>query len=449
MQWGQMRTSTWRGVQVWPQRRHFSWGGSFIIPMGLLIRQTSGNVNAVNHLSLFTGIGGFDLGFEAAGFETVAQVEYDRFCNSILEARWPNTPRGRDIADYHPDHQPAVVTFGSPCQDLSVAGRRAGLDGARSGLFFEACRVIEECRPTFAVWENVPGAFSSNRGRDFRAVLVALEQLGATDIAWRVFDSQYAGVPQQRRRIYLVADFGGRRAAEVLFEPEGCGGHPAPGGEEGEGVAHTIRGRSHGAGRRRDNLSDNLVSKPLGSNATGGFRFDLDHDTYVSAPVVSKWAKGSGGPAGDEIYNLAPPITSNPRNRSNSLGPLAIRTAQTSANGHGVSAQAHALDSQVEAVAFVQNSRSEVREMRVPGAVALGGAQQTHYAKTATAIRRFTPVECERLQGFPDGWTCLCGAAGDMFACRCSDGPRYRALGNAATVTVPAWIARRLAAVVS
>src|SRR5690606_1758225 len=126
-----------------------------------------------------------------------------------------------------------VITFGSPCQDLSVAGKRAGLDGERSSMFFEALRVFREMReatnggsPALVVWENVPGAFSSNGGRDFAYVLAGLAELGAVDIAWRVLDAQYFGVAQRRRRVFVIADFGGERAAEILFEREGVRRHP-------------------------------------------------------------------------------------------------------------------------------------------------------------------------------------------------------------------------------
>lgn len=161
----------------------------------------------LTHGSLFTGIGGFELGLGANGFETLWASEIDKHCNRVLDARFPKVVNIGDVTTINRPASVDVISFGSPCQDLSVAGRRAGFEGARSGLFFEAARVIDECQPTFAIWENVPGAFSSNTGRDFWAALDILVQLGARNVGWRVFDSQYARVPQQRRRIYLVADF--------------------------------------------------------------------------------------------------------------------------------------------------------------------------------------------------------------------------------------------------
>ena len=178
--------------------------------------------------SLFAGIGGFDLGFERAGFKTTWTCEIDKKAQAVLRFRFPGASHHDDVCAVgaHNLAPVDVVTFGSPCQDLSVAGKRAGLAGERSGLFHEAVRVIRELRdahgkPDFAIWENVPGAFTSNSGRDFAAVIDALVNIGARDVAWRVLDSRFFGVAQRRRRVFLVADFGGERAEEVLALAEG------------------------------------------------------------------------------------------------------------------------------------------------------------------------------------------------------------------------------------
>lgn len=516
------------------------------------------------HASLFTGIGGFDLGFEAAGFATGWHAEIDKFCNRVLRTRWPEVVNLGDVSTIRGAPAADVISFGSPCQDLSVAGRRAGLDGARSGLFYEAARIVAECRPTFAIWENVAGAFSSNDGRDFGAVLDILVQLGATDVAWRVFDSQFAGVPQQRRRVYLVADFGGRRAGEILFEPTRCEGHPPPGGQAGKGVASTLTSGPKRSGRPGGSHDTDLVSKPLGSNATGGFRYDLDHDTYVveenedpeiAATVTSKWSKGTGGPAGDETQNLTLARTLAARNPEGDRGDLGgsgaalvvfhpdamsrdgaalqdspdaegklrrrdaglgirqdgpafthdasgvgafaltgedvpqgqrIHTDQapaigTSATGNGYTAfePRHFTrgkagpPSDIVPALTADSDRGDGQAVVYSPATAFDpqqitnadnrsqGAEDRSYALNTkgtmaasfgATIRRFTPLECERLQGFPDGWTCLCqpleawatAPAEAMARCKCADGPRYRAVGNAVTRNVPHWIALRM-----
>jgi DNA (cytosine-5)-methyltransferase 1 len=177
-------------------------------------------------LSLFSGVGGFDLGLENAGMETVFQCEWDKHATSILQRHWPDVPRWGDITTltgrHILDHAPVidVVAWGSPCQDLSVAGKRAGLSGQRSGLFHEGIRIIKELRketnnayPRISIWENVYGALNSNKGADFGLVLDEMAEAGAMVIEWRVLDAQYFGVPQRRRRVFVVAVFDPRIAA--------------------------------------------------------------------------------------------------------------------------------------------------------------------------------------------------------------------------------------------
>lgn len=167
--------------------------------------------------SLFAGVGGFDMGMEQAGYEPVFQVEWDKNCQKILQHHWPTVPKWGDVCDVNGADLPPcdVLIFGSPCQDLSVAGKRAGLqDGDRSSMFFEAVRIIKEMRdatnsiyPRATIWENVPGALSSNKGADFGVVLSSLADIGAITQEYAVLDAQYFGVPQRRRRIFLVSIF--------------------------------------------------------------------------------------------------------------------------------------------------------------------------------------------------------------------------------------------------
>lgn len=237
--------------------------------------------------SLFAGVGGFDLGFERAGFTTAWAVEIDEKAQAVLRLRFPEAELHDDVTKVgaHNLAPVDVITYGFPCQDLSVAGKRAGLDGQRSGLFHEAVRVIRELRardgkPDIAIAENVPGLFSSNAGRDFAVVLQTLVDVGARDVAWRVLDSQHHGVAQRRRRVFLVADFGGERAGKILSLAEGVRGDSAPSRKARKGAA---RGAGKGAaGRSR-------------IDGTGG---------GISGAVSCKWAKGTGGPAGDEYQNL-------------------------------------------------------------------------------------------------------------------------------------------------
>lgn len=183
---------------------------------------------------LFAGVGGFGMGFEQTGYEPVFQVEWDKNCQKILHHHWPTVPKWGDVCDVNGADLPPcdVLIFGSPCQDLSVAGKRGGLTGDRSVMFYEATRIIQEMRnatqfiyPRVVVWENVPGAVTSNNGADFGQVLDTLANVGAVDIQWAVLDAAMFGVPQKRRRIFVVATFdptaAARSTSSVLPVAEG------------------------------------------------------------------------------------------------------------------------------------------------------------------------------------------------------------------------------------
>lgn len=215
--------------------------------------------------SLFAGIGGFDLAAERAGMAVRWQVEIDPFCNRVLARHWPDVRRYGDIqvVDGAALEPVDVMSGGFPCQGLSVAGRRAGLSDPRSGLFFDLVRIIQQMReathgssPTWVVLENVPGLLSSQRGRDFAVVLHELAELGPADICWRILDARFFGVPQRRRRVFFVLDFGGERAAQVLFEPAGGGGDSTAGREERASLARPVAGGPAYALRAGRSLAD-------------------------------------------------------------------------------------------------------------------------------------------------------------------------------------------------
>ena len=179
-------------------------------------------------ISLFSGVGGFDIGFERAGIETVLQVEKDEHCLSVLERHWPDVERMTDVrATRRTDEIEGVdlIYGGFPCQDISIAGSRAGLTGERSGLWFEFERIVSELRPRWVVIENVAGLLSSNGGADLGVILTGLDKLGF-DASWAVLDAQHFGVPQHRRRVFIVGGPRGRRAEQVLSLCESCGGNP-------------------------------------------------------------------------------------------------------------------------------------------------------------------------------------------------------------------------------
>ena len=195
-------------------------------------------------ISLFAGVGGFDLGMERAGHECVAQVEWDGNAAGVLKRRWPDVPLFCDVSKVSADDLPDAdfITYGFPCQDLSVAGKREGLNGQRSGLFYEATRLIRElrargCGLRIAVAENVAGLFSADDGVALARCIRELLDCGACETGWRLLDSQYFGVAQRRKRVFIVSDFGGESVDEILAVTESLPGHPPPGREAGQGTA--------------------------------------------------------------------------------------------------------------------------------------------------------------------------------------------------------------------
>lgn len=373
--------------------------------------------DAPTFLSLFSGIGGFDLALERAGWRCLGQVEIDPFCARVLVARFPHIARWTDVREWQGDgHEPPdLLVGGFPCQDFSVAGKRAGLAGYRGTLFWEIVRIAKAFTPAWGLFENVPGLLSSHRGRDFWAVLQGLRDCWPA-VGWRVLDSRYFGVPQCRRRVFLVCGSSEAAVASVLFEPEGGSGDPAAGGE----------------------------TLPHLTTRTGK---GTDSDCTDGQIVTALRHLGSGGPEGGHL--IVGPLRTNPYNNSDPT----MEAQQLVA--HALSAEG--ADASEDGTG---QGTPLVIEM-AHGANQTGIRSGSSYPVSATTqavlqstVRRLTPLECECLQAFPDGWTCLCQPLEAYVAdpeeaawkCKCPDGPRYRALGNAVTVSVVEWIGRRLGA---
>ena len=367
----------------------------------------------MRYLSVCSGIEAASVAWHPIGWEPVAFSEIDPFASAVLEARFPGVPNLGNMENYREWNVPAfdVLVGGTPCQSFSVAGLRKGLDDPRGNLALVYLGLVDRFRPRWCVWENVPGVLSSSGGRDFGSFLGGLAQLGY-GFAYRVLDAQYVrveshphAVPQRRRRVFVVGCAGGdwRSAAEVLLEPEGVRGDSAPRREARKGVA---RGAADGA-------------------RGGG----------VAGTVAAKWSKGTGGPAGDEFHNLVE-------------GPLPFDTTQVthpanrSAPRPGDPCHPLARGGHAPAVAF-----SWPVEVTNPITANEGGTY-THEGSNfrmhncvpaPMAVRRLTPRECERLQGFPDDWTAITYRGKPA-----ADGPRYKALGNSMAVNVMRFIGERL-----
>lgn len=343
--------------------------------------------------SLFTGVGGFDLAFERAGFECAWQVERDAHCIEVLAEHYPNVERFTDVRTVGKHNLKPVdlICGGFPCQDLSVAGKRAGFSGQRSSLWFEFERIIDEMRPKWVVIENVPGLLSSKSGADFGFILKALDERGY-GVAWRVLDSQNFGVAQRRRRVFIVASLGNIRSAEVLFESESVSGNYQASGETGEATARTLTVRSgtHGSGGR------------------GYLSLDERAMTLGGQP---QWVE----PVAFDIHQ------NDDHRKDRPNGGLYINETDKSLTLQ---------TGQAKSKTIIMSSGQANAEIAIDRSPTLS---LLHEAPIVNGVRRLTPTECERLQGFPDGWTA-----------KQSDTQRYKQMGNAVTVNTVNWIAKRI-----
>lgn len=375
---------------------------------------------------LFAGIGGIGLGLERAGMSLNWQVEIDQRRRSVLEYHWPDMLRMEDVCEVKgSDLTPVdIITGGFPCQDISVAGRREGLAGKRSGLFYEFMRIVGECSPRWILIENVDGLRSSNERRDMGTVFGAL---GDLNYWWtsRVLDSQYFGVPQRRRRVFIVGHLGGPCRPEVLLESESLSRDPEKVKEARQGIARAL---TASAGKRGADKND-----------AGGGRI-------VTGAVSAKFAKGSGGPAGDEAYNLVAfhgsqdPCTDEDAfyalGRNQGQEACIFDPTQITSPGNRSKPEpggpSHSLVAEGYAPAIVPTlGKENYSPTKYPS------GQQIDFIMPG--CRRLTPRECERLQGFPDDWT-RWGADGEEI----SDSARYKMIGDAVTVPVAEWIGRRI-----
>lgn len=406
---------------------------------------------------LFAGIGGFGLAVQRAGARVLWCSEIDPFAQRVYAERFPDVRQLGDVTKIMDPVPVDLITAGFPCQDLSIAGKRKGLVGERSGLFWEIVRIAGRLRPRWLLLENVPGLLSSHKGRDFETVLAALDELGY-GVAWRVLDAQFFGVPQRRRRVFIVGHLGAECPAEVLFEPEGVPGDSQKGRAAGEAPAYCLGTRSaDGRNERGDNSANLQLAKPLGSHHR---RDDLDSDTYViqeravsegeSGPDGKGWRQGAAFTLEARHHTQAVvSLTTQPAGSSQGIGrggPV-VEVAH-SLTGEGFDAGEDGTGRGTPLVASVVSNGDAHSGFRDEHGI-IAGTVRTHRRNNSNPItearelvgvrpRRLTPREYERLQGFPDDWTLIEGA---------SDSARYRALGNAVAVPCVEWILRRLVAV--
>lgn len=366
------------------------------------------------YVSIFSGVEAATLAWEPLSWEPVAFSEIEPFPCAVLAERWPDVPNLGDITkiDWKDKIDGAIdlVVGGSPCQSFSVAGKREGLKGA-SGLMFEYIRCVQELRPRWFLWENVPGALTSEDGGVFGQLLSEMDELGYS-LAWRVLDAQFFGVAQRRRRLFLVGHLGAESPAEVLFEPDCLSGNPQSSREKRKELARR-------AGR---------------SAACAGFK-------YSAAPRAN-----TIGYAEEQANTLtadwhAPavlPLHKNMIGRADSADQQGMAMSQYGTEIAGC------LTARGDSSPCADGDPAFTLLANHPHMVASEIADKPTEVNPML-VRRLTPLECERLQGFPDGHTLI--AWKGKTAEECPDGPRYKAIGNSMAVPVMRWIDRRIAAV--
>lgn len=390
-------------------------------------------------VSLFSGIGGFDLGFQRSGIECVAVCEIDKNAQSILRRHFPNAQLFDDVRKVgrgtHERKSIDLVCGGFPCQDVSIAGKRAGLAGERSGLWFEFARVIDELEPQWVVIENVPGLLSSNGGRDFAIIIRWLAKRGY-GVAWRVLDAQYFGVPQRRRRVFIVGSFGDGRAAEVLFEQDSsCGDNPQS-REAGKDVAYSLRANpSHSGDKGDGGLNTTLIpSRSVAETLTGQNHKGLGGG--VTNRSIPNLVMAHGQANAEIVSDGSPSLTTNHEQPILFVSDFAQITSKE--HGSKPSEISQPLNTLGQMTVWHNHQQDGSIRMQEDGTAPTVSHQWgTGWNNVPfVGVRRLMPIECERLQGFPDGWT-----DGQ------SDSTRYRQLGNAVAVPVIEWIGKRIMAV--
>lgn len=366
-----------------------------------------------------SGIEAPTVALEPLGWKPVFFSEIEPFACAVLKHRYPDVPNYGDMTRYKewPDATLDVLIAGTPCQDFSVAGLREGIDAPRGNLTLTFLGVIERYRPERVLWENVPGVLSSDGGRALGAFLGGLAQLGY-GFSYRVLDAQFFGVPQRRERVFVVGHSRGRwqRSAAVLFERESLSRNPPPSREAREDVAGTVTagfGRRRGCGIEPAQLA---VAGTLGAGKkSAGTAITQDAQQGLLIPTTT--AYGGNNTAG--AIEVATAVRAHPSPHYDFESETFV--AHTLQASHDASADGGGRGTPLVPVT---HGSSTDRGTRIA---------------TATSVRRIMPIEAERLQGFPDGYTRIPYRGG-----LAKDGPRYRALGNSMAVPVIRWIGERM-----
>ena len=404
----------------------------------------------MRYLSVCSGVEAASVAWHDMGWQPVAFSEIEPFPSAVLAHRFPTVPNVGDMTKYKEwnlNDSIDLLVGGTPCQSFSVAGLRKGLEDPRGNLMLTYVGILDKFKPQWCVWENVPGVLSSNGGRDFGSFLGALVELGY-GFSYRVLDAQYFGVPQRRRRVFVVGCLGNWiNPAKVLFESESLLGDSAPSRRTKARATQSIEGRSpdgkHTIGTLMARDYKGIGNQDL-TDGRGlileGTRVYENHPAdsrikelgSICSTVTSRW--GTGG--GNVPFALAEnTIGRQPLNGGNGTGYTEGGPMYT-LNATGVHGVAYGFE---PGIAKREGNPARFVEDQSPTLRANMGDNQTAMA-SQMAVRRLTPVECERLQGFPDNHTNIPWRKKD----ESPDGPRYKAMGNSMAVPVMKWIGQRI-----
>jgi len=353
--------------------------------------------------SVCSGVEAASVAWEPLGWKAQFFSEIEKFPSAVLNHHYPDVPNYGDMTKFKEWNANTIdlLVGGTPCQSFSIAGLRKGLEDPRGNLMLTYLAMAEQLKPKWLVWENVPGVLSSNGGKDFGTFLSALGQIGY-GFSWRILDAQYFGVPQRRRRLFVIGYLGNwKRAAEVLFESESLSGHPAPSREARKETPSCTSSSFKGNDGEPKYLADTLT---VGANQYSGFIGEpvLDASTYRSRDFGSYIEDDIASTIKARDYKGATDLVSFSSNMSHP-------------------------DCQVDGT--------------TPTIGPVGGNQGGDFIQQS-AVRRLTPTECERLQGFPDNYTEIPWR--NKPAEDCPVGPRYKAMGNSMAVPVMRWIGERI-----
>jgi len=413
----------------------------------------------VKYLSVCSGIEAATVAWHPLGWEPVGFAEIEPFPAAVLAHHYPNVPNFGDMTNYKEWDLGAVelLVGGTPCQSFSVAGLRKGLADPRGNLALVYCGILDHFRPQWCVWENVPGVLSSNGGRDFGSFLGALAELGY-GFAYRVLDAQYFGVAQRRRRVFVVGYFGDwRPAAEVLFEPESLRRDPAPSREAGQKVAGTFKARANSGGWGSDvELAAGEYMQPVtarmvafGEYVDDGTASAMKARDYKDATdlVAQPIAFQSVDHGADATENLSPTLRRHdPMAVAQPIGifqdsEFGVQQYNTAGTLRAGRIPEHQMALQpIAAFKYTMGAKAHGIGYAEEQSPTLDTKPESNAVLQSMAVRRLTPIECERLQGFPDNYTNIPWRKADQSP----DGPRYKALGNSMAVPVMHWIGRRI-----